>query len=111
MAARSAIREALEDFSTAIMINKQALNVADSTGLPNSRYMAEIEKLETYQKATGIYSSVKTEERWVTYVISMRDALEYLQGAFRILKGYSALHDEKEDAKERISFFSNSRRN
>ncbi len=94
MAAESAVNEALGDFNVALEIQQNAFALAKSADLPNSRYQEEIEKLSMYQKATSIYNTTKSEQRDIAAPMSMIEALDYLQGVFRILKAYSAPHNE-----------------
>lgn len=101
MGAESAVREALEDFSTALDIQKNASDLAKSTGLPYARYQTEIERLETYHRVSYIYRSVKRGSQEEVPPLRMKDALDYLQGAFRILKAYSAPHSEDRSRKDR----------
>lgn len=103
MGAESAVREALEDFSTALDVQKNALSLAKSTGLPNMRYQIEIERLETYQRVSYIYKAANKGNQEEVPPLRMRDALDYLQGAFRILKAYSAPHSEIGSLKDRKS--------
>ncbi|MHA2499125.1 MAG: tetratricopeptide repeat protein [Candidatus Hodarchaeales archaeon] len=94
MVAESAVNEALGDFNMALKIQQKAFALAKSTGFPNSRYQEEIEKLSMYQKAASIYNTAKSEQRDNAAPMSMIEALDYLQGVFRILKAYSDPHNE-----------------
>lgn len=109
MVAESAVNEALGNFDVALEIQQKAFALAVSTGLPNSRYQTEIEKLSMFQKATSIYNTAKSEQRDIAAPMSMVEALDYLQGVFRILKAYSAPHNETGGSKHQ-DFSSISRR-
>jgi tetratricopeptide (TPR) repeat protein len=94
MLVESAVNEALENFNVALEIQQKASALAKSADLPNSRYQAEIEKLNMYQKATNIYDTAKSQRPDSATPMSMIEALDYLQGVFRILKAYSAPQNE-----------------